>query len=263
VGTGTARPVRLLLETLEDRSLPSVTTVVPPFPGAITTAVVALPPQPPPLSNPSPLAGVAFVDTLYADLLGRHAEQAGLNSWLGVLQTRGQAAVVQGILGSPEYRGLEVTNYYQTFLGRTPSAAEVAGWVSVFQAGATEQQVIVDFVTSPEFQALHPSNDSFVTALYQDVLGHAPSPDAQAAWVNQLNMGESRAQVALTILNSSEDQGDVVSAYYDAFLHRIPSSMEVAGWLNFLAASNDRLDAVAVGILTSTEFHQDLSTGQR
>jgi hypothetical protein len=136
--------------------------------------------------------------------------------------------------------------------------------VSDFQAGASEQQVILSFVTSPEFQALHQSSDSFVTALYQGVLGRAPEAGALASWVNNLDSGaETRTQVAQAILNSSEALSDIVHAYYGAFLGRTGSSAEVAGWLDLLAHNNDQLDAVVAGILSSPEFHQGLSTGTR
>ena len=255
-----ARSARPMLEALEDRSLPSAAPVA----AAVPTALVALPPQPAPLVNLSPIAGPAFVDTIYADLLGRHAEPAGMSYWLGVLRTQGQVSVAQGIMSSPEYRTLEVQNYYQTFLGRTGSTSEVTGWVEAFEAGATEQQVILAFVTSSEFGALHPSSGSYVTALYRGILGRDPEATALASWETQIDSGlQTREQVAQAILNSPEALGDVVSAFYGAFLHRTPSSMEVGNWLDLLAHDNDQLDAVAVGILTSPEFHQGLPTSIR
>ena len=75
------------------------------------------------------------------------------------------------IYQSPEHRGLQVTGYYQSFLGRTPSTAEQAVWVNAFLAGAREADVERAFLLSPEFQGLHTSATDLVASLYTNLLG--------------------------------------------------------------------------------------------
>jgi hypothetical protein len=228
-----------------------------------TGGIVSLPPQPGPSSSPLTGPNAAFVDEIYSNLLGRHAtSDPGMAGWVGLLQQTGSLqAVVQGIIHSAEYRGLEVTSYYQNFLGRTPTTSEVQDWVHAFQAGATEQQVAVAFFTSPEFQGMHSSNGDFVNALYNDLLGR--NPETSAPWQALLNSGAaSRGQVALAVMNSTEALADTVQVFYGDFLGRGGSSAETAVWLGFLGGNHAQLDAVALSFLASTEFHQGVISGK-
>jgi hypothetical protein len=254
--TGTDTFSYTIADTNGAVSNPATVTVT-----VVGDGIVRLPIQPP--STPvSSDPRTAFVDGLYGNLLGRHADTTALNSWLPVLNNSGStAAVVQGIVNSAEYRGLEVTSYYHNLLNRAPSASEVAGWVSHFQAGATEQQVVLGFITSPEFQSLHASNDSFVNTLYNFVLGRNASASELAPWNNLLSGHETRADVALAIMNSHEALQDTVQAFYGAYLGRPASNAEVNGWLAFLASNHDQLSALAAGFLTSSEFHDGVVSG--
>lgn len=49
------------------------------------------------------------------------------------------------------YYGIQVTGWYAEYLGRSPSASEQAYWVTALSAGATDEQVIADLVSSPEY----------------------------------------------------------------------------------------------------------------
>jgi hypothetical protein len=146
-----------------------------------------------------------------------------------------------------------VDGYYQKFLHRTESAAERAGWVNAFLAGASEIAVETAFLLSPEYQMAHASNTAFVTGLYNDVLGRPPDAGL-AGWVQALASGASRSSVIQGFLTSSEYQGDVVRSDYQTYLLRTPSSAEVQGWVNFLHGGQGSFGLVAQGILNSDEF---------
>jgi hypothetical protein len=223
-----------------------------------TSGAVSLPAQPSPLTTLPTSSSGPFVDGLYATLLGRHAEPGGLGYWESVLQTQGKSAVVHDILNSTEYRSAQVVNYYQTFLGRTPSANEVNYWVRAFQSGDTEQQVELGFVTSAEYQSAHGSPGLFVYGLYHDVLGRAPGSNELAFWTGS---GLTESQIALQIINSPESLAGALQASYGAFLNRAGGNLEFSYWQGFLANNQDQLDAALIAFLTSPEFNQRAASG--
>ncbi len=172
------------------------------------------------------------VTDLYATLLRRAPSAAELNSWGLPLQWGlvSRAQVAQGIWDSPEHRGIEVVQYYQTYLHRTPGPGEVAIWVNAFAAGAGETDVQIAIVSSPEYAADHPTSAGYVAALYQDALGRAPDGSSDA-YVAALGQGVSRAEVALFILTSPEKELDLINGFYSSFLRRTPSPAEAQPWL--------------------------------
>src|SRR5260370_2229868 len=106
-------------------------------------------------------------------------------------------------LRSPEHFTAEVTRYYQILLNRNPGSGEPLGWVQAMQAGLTEQQVVVGFLTSGEFQNQHNTSDLFVSALYTKILGRSADTNGAAGWKAALDNGSlSRAEVARRFVNA-------------------------------------------------------------
>jgi hypothetical protein len=97
-------------------------------------------------------ADTAFVQSLYANVLGRSgnpAEVAGWNQDLAAGASRGQVAAA--FETSPEALTQAIQEFYQVFFQRTADAAEVAGWVN----GARSEPLSVvlgQMLSSPEFQ---------------------------------------------------------------------------------------------------------------
>src|SRR5262249_3108177 len=161
-----------------------------------------------------------FVRALYRDVLDRAADAAGLQWWVGRLQSGGsRAAVATGIWNSPEHRGIEVDGFYQTYLHRAADPAGRLWWVNAMGAGLGEAAVALAFLTSPEYQQAHPGADSFVRGLYGDVLGRAADQAGLDAWVTQLQTGVSRDQVARAFDASAEHRGRQADLLYAALLH--------------------------------------------
>ena len=67
-------------------------------------------------------------------------------------QTTRNVEDTQYVPPTPEQSAAQITQNYQSLLGRTPSADEIAGWQQTIQQGATLQQVQQAISTSPEFQ---------------------------------------------------------------------------------------------------------------
>lgn len=196
-----------------------------------------------------------FVRNLYQDVLNREDDPAGLRDWVAVLQNgASRSQVADAFWLSPEHRGLQVDGYYTRYLHRAADPGGRASWVNAFLAGASEDEIQAGFLISGEYAAAHTTDTSYVTGLYNDVLGRAPDA-GQAGWVAALQNGASRQSVALDFLGSPEALTNLVKSYYTTFLNRPASPEEVAGWLAFLQSGQLTEDEVAVAFLSSDEFY--------
>jgi hypothetical protein len=198
----------------------------------------------------------SYLTGLYQTLLGRPLDAGALTDWEPLIQYGAPFPDIStGIWQSAEHRSREITQYYATYLHRTPSATELAGWLNDFEAGATEDQVQAAILTSPEYQAGHASDDAFVAGLYLDVLGRPADTASQASWVQNLHNGMSREQLALTFLQSPEFQSNVIAGYYQAFLNRTAATAEIQFWASFIQANGLSVEAAGEQILESYEFY--------
>jgi len=96
----------------------------------------------------------------------------------------------------------------------------------------------------------------WVARMYSEVLGRAahPSVDEVNSWVNQLNMGVSRGQIAEIFVTSPERRSQVIGNLYETYLGR---AVDVGGlnyWLGVWSANNGP-EQVQAGIIGSPEFY--------
>ncbi len=89
----------------------------------------------------------AWVDALYADLLGRPAQAGERAYWVDQVPSIGRGLVAKRIAASPEAVRRRVGQLYVHLLGRSASAAERDYW-----ATRADTAVIVGLVISPEYQ---------------------------------------------------------------------------------------------------------------
>ena len=98
----------------------------------------------------------AFVEALYAQLLGRNptpAELASVGQALGLGGSR--QGVATELLASVEYEQDLVGGYYQRFLGRAGSSNEVGFFANALHAGTTSDEgVIAALLSSVEYYEL-------------------------------------------------------------------------------------------------------------
>jgi hypothetical protein len=114
----------------------------------------------------------AWLEALYHDLLGRApASQAKVDHWLS-LMTNGMSrwTVAYEFACSPEHESRVITGYYETYLGRTPNAGDVAVNVAAFDNGASNEQIAAAIVSSDEFYVGQGNTvETFVKGLYQTI----------------------------------------------------------------------------------------------
>ena len=166
-----------------------------------------------------------FVSLLYANVLGRVPDLAGLNSWTDAMGTgSGRVDVLLGFSESAEYRqktaevfaqglwvpdpdAVDALRAYVAVLDRLPDAGGLASWTAAREAGLGRFELIDAFVASAEFQGRFGglSNRDFVGQLYRTALDREADPDGLAAWTRVLDAGvDSRTGVAFGFANSTE-----------------------------------------------------------
>src|SRR5207248_202075 len=121
--------------------------------------------------------------------------------------------------------------------------------------GMNETDVVIAFLTSPEYTASHPDNASFVQGLYNDVLGRAGNAREVAAWGQVLQSGaRDRASVAYYFLTSGEAYLRALDNYYTHFLGRGPDAPSLQGWMNVLNGGGATPASVTAAFLSSPEY---------
>jgi hypothetical protein len=117
-------------------------------------------------TNLNGMTDMAFIQSLYRQLLGREASPREVNAWLGVLASQGRAAVARDLLQSAEFRSdvveqvygftyapaESVASLFADLLHRptAPPGTEISAWVS---SGFDILTIQIDITGSAEFVA--------------------------------------------------------------------------------------------------------------
>jgi hypothetical protein len=157
-----------------------------------------------------------YVQHLYRDLLGRGGDSAGQQSWTHALENgEDRADVAKAFLGSPEYHAhtdrMNSSQYvdalYKGLLGHHGDDEGAHYWADALDHHLmTREDVEHAFMYSSEYQNKYvtPSNTSFVHELYEHALGRDADDNGLHAWVDKLEHGMARADVAVAIAESPE-----------------------------------------------------------
>jgi hypothetical protein len=198
-----------------------------------------------------------FIDHLYSDLLGQAPSAVDLNAWLRALNSGvSRAQVAQSVWESRSHRGREIDADYVQLLHHHVDSIHLNQWLLVFQNGGTEIDVLRDILTSSDYSALHASNASYVTGLYADLLGRAPTATELTAEEHKLLLGSSRATVAEDVLRSTEYLDRLVDRDYRTFLGHGVDGTTLQRVVSSLQTGTDTPERLAVAILSSAEYFQ-------
>jgi hypothetical protein len=198
-----------------------------------------------------------YVTSLYSNVLSRNPDRNGLDSWVKQLHagTLNREQVAFGFWVSAEHRGLEVDQFYTVFLGRNADPSGRAHWVQMYLSGGSDSDVVLGIVTSTEFTASHPDSNSFVVAMYVDILGRTPGAAEAAVWQGFLDQGSrSRSEVAFGILSSVEAIRDAIDQIYVEFLKRHPDAAGAAFWFGLAVTGQVTPTTLNADILASAEY---------
>ena len=152
---------------------------------------------------PAATNGVITTDLSSADLgagLANGAKFTFINPTETILLTDGTLSV------GPDTNEATIQRLYEGLLGRGSDTGGLSGFDAQLTSGISKATVASEFLNSPEYVSAHgtPSNNQFVTSLYQGILGRAPDPGGAALWTGALNGGASRTDVAIGFADAAE-----------------------------------------------------------
>lgn len=175
-----------------------------------------------------------------------------------------------------------VSRLYKNFLGREPDEPGLDYWCDLLVEGEiTGSNVVYGFVYSREFQENPLSNEAFVTAMYETILGREPDTSGLNSWVAVLEKGFTRKKVLSGFLNSVEMKNlcdsigiragsyesdeiidkhtkvtDFVSRMYKYCLGRQADYPGLTSWVTELVKGNATGTKIATGFFYSEEMKQ-------
>ena len=138
----------------------------------------------------------------------------GINEGIGILT--GDAAVnvaatysssrnLPIYMAKSRITGEFVDRIYRSVLGRSSDDAGRHYWVTGIENGTyNPDDVVLTILNSQEFVGRNLNNEQYVTALYQAFLNRTPDSSGLANWVNALNNGASRQDIARGFASSAE-----------------------------------------------------------
>jgi hypothetical protein len=196
-----------------------------------------------------------YITGLYYSMLQREPTGNEVVRWIPGLEASGnRAQVVSGFLSSTEHESAVIVNDYRTILGRDPEPAGLQAWVGLLQHGVTSQQMMAAILASDEFfQKQGGTNPNWLASLYQKILGREADPTGLDAWGQMLDGGASRADVARTFLNSTEEATKQVQDGYRSILGREADSAGLNYWVSAIGQGMT-WEQVQQGLASSQEF---------
>ncbi len=205
-----------------------------------------------------------FISSVYSKALGRDVTPSELASWETSLQSGStREDVVNSLFSSTEYREHVIAGVYAEFLQRDPTAAETEYWVNTLPIDGTEAAMMRTLaLSSDEYYrtaevrvvfATELKNQTFVAALYNDVLQRSASQFEVDLWTTALASGVSRFTVAGQIWDSVEHATLIANQLYADLLDRAPTAQEVTDITTLLGSGGQSVDA-AYSLLTSVEY---------
>jgi V8-like Glu-specific endopeptidase len=116
----------------------------------------------------------------------------------------------------------KVYRLYQAAFNRTPDSGGLGFWINAMDNGTSLRTVASNFMSSAEFAALYgsnPSNQTFVTNLYFNVLHRQPDQGGFDFWVNALNSGTAREDVLISFSEGFENRAGVLPAMAEGIVY--------------------------------------------
>jgi hypothetical protein len=157
-----------------------------------------------------------------------------------------------------------VARMYTEVLNRAsaPANGEVNFWGGQLNAGASREQVAVNFVTSTERRS------EVINQLYEQYLGRPADVGGLNYWLAVWAAHQGPEMVQAGIIGSQEyfntaggtPQAWVTRLYQNLF-NRNPDPGGLAYWTNYVETNPNSLSSVVIGFVTSDEYHRQLLAG--
>lgn len=207
------------------------------------------------VSAPGPSQTARFLNEAYRDLLGRALTAAETAVWQPVLDLGGdRAGFALAVVQSLEFRQRYIDGDYRKYLGRAVDVPALNAFVDLLVQGWPLEIVTTLVLGSDEFYLRSGGTPAgYVDGVYRSVLGTTPDAGTRAHWVNLLNAGTHRYDVAWAVLTSHHARVKLVTTTYPGLLGRQADAFAVDYWTGHLA-NGLRQDHMLAFIVGSPEY---------
>ena len=209
-----------------------------------------------------------FVKRGYELMLGREAEEEGLEYWTNELNLGhlNAAQMISSFSEAPEFLGKEYSNdeiidiFYRVMLSRESDPDGKAYWLDVLDTGFSTRHIVNGFAGSPEFKNLcsgygidagvvnfvEPRDLSlgttkFVASCYRNILKRNPDKDGLNYWTSLLISNDIYPEELISEFfytpegqQAVNDDASYIDALYLSFLGRAADDAGKAFWLDSL-----------------------------
>jgi hypothetical protein len=188
-------------------------------------------------------------------------------------------ALVQQIQNSSAARALQMQEAYQTVLAQAPHAAGLMPLLSVLQNNDVNTGGILTHVLGSTVAIVQEGNalthleailygsaiyaqdhaaggdSGFITGLFAGTLNREANASELAQYIGMLGNGQSRQQVALTVLTTGEAEVLHLKGLYPRYLHRDALATELTNGLVALQAGGSEDQETAL-LIASPEYYR-------
>lgn len=201
-----------------------------------------------------------YVELTYYQLAERAVDTVSATLWVNELNAGVSRQTVAEQMLANHYSEVHVVdNLFQRYLQRQATAQDENWFSALLAGGISVEDISACLIGSQEyFQSRGGgTNNGFLAAVYEDVLGRGIDPSGQAYFSDKLAQGRTRQQVAKDVLTSDEYKMVVVDYLYATYLGRTPDPIGLAGWTNDLKQGASDQEVLA-GIIGSNEYFQHI-----
>lgn len=178
---------------------------------------------------------IGMVEGMFLDLTGRRP--------LAAQATAPVDSVARALIESDRGGKFITEHLYRTYLGRDAEKTGLRFWADkLTKKVLTPEIIIASFFGSKEYFDLSGgTNESFINALYFDILKRQADTAGVAFWLDKLKT-ISRTNVALGFTQSAEFKANVVTDAFIRIMKRYPTSGEISQFSN--TSFNDLMKSI-------------------
>jgi len=217
----------------------------------------------------------AFVTRCYKIILGRDADEVGMNTWFNELKSRRRTAaeIIEQFVYSQEFQNKKYSNpdaveiLYKAMLGRGSDPAGKADWVGRLAGGQPLTAIINGFCGSMEFTAICEAYGITPGSVKVETVSKAAveapeetvqKPERKANLIEITNpsdtVNEQLGTAVQAIYINEEKAKEFIGRCYRVILGREASQAELDSWISQMTNGSKTADQIARGFLFSGEF---------
>lgn len=172
----------------------------------------------------------AYVDILYASIMGRECDSEGSNFWVSKLDKgTTRRRVLSDFLWSAEFTNIcksygvkkgeltldlvdihsekveFLTQGYKAILGRGVDSKGLSSWLNYLLEGHTALDFITGLISSDEFKNKNLSDEEYIACLYEALLGREAGEAEISGWADSMHKHQSSRMYILKQISMSDE----------------------------------------------------------